>query len=84
MNFPNVSSPKTDDARICVLHANVPTIIQQITSVLAELGVNIENYLNKSKGDNAYSMIDVSATIGKNAEDKLAAIEGVYSVRVID
>lgn len=84
VNFPNVSSPKTDDTRICVLHANVPTIIQQITSVLAELGVNIENYLNKSKGDNAYSMIDVSATIGKDVETKLGAIEGVYSVRVID
>ena len=84
VNFPNVSSPKTDDTRICVLHANVPTIIQQITSVLAELGVNIENYLNKSKGDNAYSMIDVSADIGKDAETKLGAIEGVYSVRVID
>lgn len=84
VNFPNVSSPKTDDTRICVLHANVPTIIQQITSVLAELGVNIENYLNKSKGDNAYSMIDVSADIGKDVETKLGTIEGVYSVRVID
>lgn len=83
VNFPNVSSPKTDDTRICVLHANVPTIIQQITSVLAEFGANIENYVNKSKGDNAYSMIDVSADVGDDAKAKLAAIDGVYSVRVI-
>ena len=83
VNFPNVSSPRTDDTRICVLHANVPAIIQQITSVLAELGINIENYINKSKGDNAYSMIEVGAEIGEDVVAKIKAVDGVCSVRVI-
>ena len=83
VNFPNVSSPRTDATRVCVLHANVPTLIQQITSVFADMGANIENYINKSKGDNAYSMIEVSATVGEDVASKIKAIEGVYSVRVI-
>lgn len=83
VNFPSVSSPRTNDTRVCILHANVPALIQQITSVLADLGANIENYINKSKGDNAYSMIEVNTEIGDAAAEKLGAIEGVYSVRVI-
>lgn len=83
VNFPNVSSPRTDDARICVLHANIPAIIQQITSVFADLGINIENYINKSKGDNAYSMIEVKAQVGEDVVSKISAVDGVCSVRVI-
>ena len=83
VNFPNVSSPRTEATRVCVLHANSPALVQQITGVFADLGMNIENCINKSKGDNAYSMIEVRAEVGEDVVSKIEAIDGVCSVRVI-
>ncbi|MBE6531618.1 MAG: 3-phosphoglycerate dehydrogenase [Ruminococcaceae bacterium] len=81
VNFPNVSMPMSGDARVCVLHANVPTILSQITTALS--GVNIENMTNKSKGDNAYTMVDVTGGVSADVAEKLKAIEGVVRVRII-
>ena len=83
VNFPNVSMPFSADKRMCVLHANVPNVISQITAALSETGANIENMMNKSKGDNAYTMVDITGEVTENAANKIAAIEGVYRVRVI-
>ncbi len=81
VNFPNVSMPMSADKRVCVLHANVPTILSQITTILS--GVNIENMTNKSKGDNAYTVVDVTGALSDDVVAKLSAIEGVARVRVI-
>ncbi len=83
VNFPNVSSPRTGAARICALHANVPAIIAKISTALSEEGLNIENMTNKSKGDNAYTVLDVGATPSQKAIDHIAAIAGMYKVRVV-
>ena len=83
VNFPNVSSPKTGAARICALHANVPAVITQITGALADEGLNIENMTNKSKGDNAYTVLDVAAKPSDAAVARIAAIAGMYRVRVV-
>ena len=83
VNFPNVDMPRTTAARICVLHANVPAVLTKITAALAEEGLNIENMTNKSKGDNAYTMLDVSSTPSDAAVAHIAAVEGVMRVRVI-
>ncbi len=83
VNFPAVSSPRTGAARICALHANVPAVIAQISTALSEEGLNIENMTNKSKGDNAYTILDVAATPSQNAIDHIAAIAGMYKVRVV-
>ncbi|MBQ8344805.1 MAG: phosphoglycerate dehydrogenase [Clostridia bacterium] len=83
VNFPNVSMPFSADKRMCVLHANVPNVISQITAALSETGANIENMMNKSKGDNAYTVVDITGEVTENAANKIAAIEGVYRVRVI-
>jgi len=83
VNFPNVSMPMSADHRICVLHDNVPTMIAQLTTILSELGVNIENMINKSKGDNAYTMVDVTGSVSADVADKLEAIEGVNRARII-
>ena len=83
VNFPNVSMPMGSGKRVCVLHANVPSMISQITSALSEVGVNIENMMNKSKGDNAYTMADVSGDVSDAVITKLSAIEGILRVRVI-
>lgn len=83
VNFPNVSSPKTGVARICTLHANVPAVITQITAALSDEGLNIENMTNKSKGDNAYTVLDVAAKPSDAAIARIAAIAGLYRVRVV-
>ena len=83
VNFPNVDMPVTGDTRLCVLHANIPNVISGITSTLGTIGVNIENMINKSKGDNAYSMLDITGNITPDLADKIAAIDGVWKVRVI-
>ncbi len=83
VNFPNVSMPMSGDKRICVLHANIPNILSQITSAIGETGANIENMMNKSKGDNAYTVVDVTGTVADDVVAKLSAIEGIARVRVI-
>jgi len=83
VNFPNVSMPMSGDKRLCVFHANVPNMLSQITAVLSETGVNIENMINKSKGDNAYTMVDVTGEIPETAVAKLNAVDGIVKVRVI-
>ena len=83
VNFPNVSAPRTGDARLCVLHANIPNMISQVTAAVAECGLNIENMVNKSKGDNAYTMVDVAGQVSDDVVAKLSAVDGIMRVRVI-
>lgn len=83
VNFPMVSMPRSGAARVCVLHANVPAVLTQITAALSDEGVNIENLTNKSKGDNAYTMLDLGAVPSDAAVARISAVEGVLRVRVI-
>ena len=83
VNFPNVSMPFSGDLRIGVFHANVPAVISQVTTILSGLGVNIENMTSKSKGDNAYTMLDVSGQLISEAAHRLVKINGVVKVRLI-
>ena len=83
VNFPNVSMPMSGDKRLCVFHANVPNMLSQVTAILAEAGVNIENMINKSKGDNAYTVVDVTGGVSEDAVAKLTAVDGIVKVRVI-
>ena len=83
VNFPNVSMPHTGDARVCVLHKNVPSIIAQITAILSDAQINIENMVNASKKENAYSLFEVKGNLPADIADKIAAVENVVRVRVI-
>ena len=83
VNFPNVDMPRSSAARLCVLHANVPAILTKITAVVAEEGLNIENMTNKSKGEYAYTMLDVSSTPSEAALNHIAAVDGIKRVRSI-
>ena len=83
VNFPNLSMPMSGDKRVCVLHANIPTMLSQITAILSDVGVNIENLTNKSKGDNAYTVVDVTGDVPADAVAKLTTVDGVVRVRVI-
>ena len=83
VNYPNVSMPMGGDKRVCVFHKNIPNMISQITAVLAETGANIENMINKSKGDNAYTVVDVTGAVSNDLVAKLTAVDGIVKVRVI-
>ena len=88
VNYPACDMGPVPDGlrRVAVLHANVPNAIARITNVFGDAGVNIENMMNKARGDNAYTMLDLDAgTPGHpdDAIDRLSAIEGVRRVRVV-
>lgn len=78
VNFPNAELAKTGDNLVCVLHKNTPAILSQITAAVS--GANIENLVNKSKGEWAYTMLDVKGSVGKSA---IEAVDGVVKVRII-
>lgn len=85
VNFGEVDlGPITADARVAVFHKNVPNMIGNITAILSDAGVNIENMTNKSKGEHAYTLIEVTGTVSQEAADRIAAIEDVIRVRVIE
>ena len=83
VNYPNVEMPRSGVARICVLHQNIPSILTKITAAVADEGLNIENLTNKSKGENAYTLLDVSSTPSEEAIARISAVEGINRVRVI-
>ncbi|MHA6511411.1 phosphoglycerate dehydrogenase [Tessaracoccus sp. Z1128] len=84
VNFPDAvlaSSPST--RRVVIANANVPNMVGRISTVLADAGLNIADLLNKSRGELAYTVIDVEGTVPDTLADQIAEIEGVLSVRVI-
>ena len=83
VNYPNLEMPHSGAARICVLHANIPAVITQVTAAVSAEGLNIENMTNKSKGENAYTMVEVSSKPSADAIAHIARVEGVRKVRVI-
>ena len=83
VNLPSITMPRSTKVRICVIHRNIPNVLSSITSAVAADNVNIENLLNKSRGDYAYTMLDVNQCNTKSVENRLLATEGVIRVRVI-
>ncbi len=83
VNYPNVSMPRSGDMRICVFNSNVPDVLSGISAVLSSQGVNIENLTNKSRGSNAYTLIDISGKLSESEIDRIRQINGVIRVRVI-
>ena len=69
--------------RLAVVNANVPNMLGQISSDLADAGLNIIDMLNKSRGDIAYTVVDVDKVIPESLVSTIDAIEGVLAVRTI-
>ena len=82
VNFPAAKMARTGDVRYCVLHKNVPSILQTILSFVSEQGANIENMENKSRKDYAYTIIDVTGATS-DLTSKIQDVEGVIRVRVL-
>lgn len=82
VNFPDVSMPMSAESRICILHKNVPAVLSSVSSLISEQGINIDNMLNKSKGDYAYTIVDTSTSIEGDIVDKIQSVEGVIRVNL--
>lgn len=78
VNMPKCVMERSTDVRICIVHKNIPNMISQISKYFADKNVNIENMINKSRGDYAYTIVDVDHEMNEEIE-----FEGLLSVRVI-
>lgn len=84
VNLPAVSMTPSGVMRLCILHKNVPGMLANITTLFGRDGVNVENLSNKSKGDWAYTMVDLAAHIGDDVLQDVRAMAHVVRVRAIN
>lgn len=83
VNYPDTSMPHDGDARVCVLHANKPNMLSQISGIVSAHNINIENMINRSRGDNAYTIIEIIGDVPADVVSKISALDGVARVNII-
>ena len=83
VNYPNVAIPHTGAARICICHLNVANMLSQITSAVSAEGINIENLSNGSRGEFAYTIVEVGVAVPEAVVKKISSIDGIIKVRVL-
>jgi D-3-phosphoglycerate dehydrogenase len=83
VNFPAVSMGRESAFRVAIANANVPNMLGQISTAMAQAGLNIHNMVNKSRGEMAYTLVDVDSAVSAALLGELAAIDGVLSVRYL-
>jgi len=83
VNFPDVAMPRESPFRVGIANANVPNMLGQISTAMAEAGLNIHNMLNKSKGEMAYTLVDVDSAVPPQVIERIAATKGVLAVRYL-
>ena len=83
VNLPEITMPRSGKKRVCVIHKNIPNMLTAITGIFAKDNVNIENLLNKSRGDYAYTMLDIGTDNVDTVAEKIENIEGVIRVRIV-
>ena len=83
VNFPNVEMERSGVQRLCIVHKNIPAMLANITLQLSKNGINVENMTNKSRGDYAYTLVDLGAAAEEEALAGIRAIPGIIRLRVI-
>jgi D-3-phosphoglycerate dehydrogenase len=83
VNFPPVSMGRESRFRVAIANANVPNMLGQISTTMAQAGLNIHNMVNKSRGDMAYTLVDVDSAVSDSVMAALKSIEGVLAVRYL-
>lgn len=83
VNFPDVMMPRTEGTRIGIANENVPNMVGQISSALANANLNIVDLLNKSRGNYAYTLIDLNSLVPEETLERIRSIQGVLSARVM-
>ncbi len=83
VNFPPVNMPFNADTRITIINKNMPKVVGNVTSILADESINIADMINKSRGEIAYTIIDINGDINDSVVEKIKAVSGVVNVRII-
>jgi D-3-phosphoglycerate dehydrogenase / 2-oxoglutarate reductase len=83
VNFPAVNMARESAYRVAIANANVPNMLGQISTAMARAGLNIHNMVNKSRGDMAYTLVDVDSPVAQSVLDDIRGITGVLSVRYL-
>ncbi|MEK6595438.1 MAG: NAD(P)-dependent oxidoreductase, partial [Pseudomonadota bacterium] len=81
VNFPDTRMERESPYRVAVANANVPNILGQISTSMAKAGLNIHNMINKSRGEMAYTLVDVDSPVPQNVLDEITRITGVLMAR---
>ena len=83
VNFPEMLMPRSDGYRLAIVNENVPNMLGQISTCMADAGLNILDMLNKSRGDLAYTLVDVDTEVKPDCLEHMARIDGVLNVRAL-
>ena len=83
VNFPDSKMPRAGEERLAITHRNVPNMVRQITKEIAEEGANIVDMLNKSRGEFAYTLIDIEKEIPNTVIENIKQEEGILKVRAL-
>jgi D-3-phosphoglycerate dehydrogenase len=83
VNFPQVVMARESRWRVAIANANVPNMLGQISTAMAQAGLNIHNMVNKSRGEMAYTLVDVDSAVDESVLTALRSIDGVLSVRYL-
>ncbi|MCL2048366.1 MAG: phosphoglycerate dehydrogenase [Defluviitaleaceae bacterium] len=83
VNFPDCELPYTGKKRICVIHKNLPNVINAVTNLLGKRSTNIADMLMKSRGEYAYAILDVDCTNLDNVAEEIQKMDNIINVRVI-
>lgn len=83
VNFPSVEMTRESAHRIAIANANVPNMVGQISTTMAQAGLNIHNMVNKSKGEMAYTLVDLDSAVSAEVVQRIAHIPGVLSIRSV-
>jgi D-3-phosphoglycerate dehydrogenase len=83
VNFPSVEMARESPHRIAIANANVPNMVGQISTTMAQAGLNIHNMVNKSKGEMAYTLLDLDSAAAPEVIERIAHIPGVLSIRTV-
>ena len=83
VNLPAASLERMGEARLCVIHRNVPRMINHFLDLIGEQNINVEHMINKPRGDYAYTIIDVGSPLGEDIPRQIAGMDEVLRVRVL-
>ena len=83
VNLPDLTMRRSGDCRICVIHKNVPTVLSSIVKLFSDLEINVENLINKSKKELAYTMIDIDRKVGDAMIEAIEGLDNIIRVRVL-
>jgi D-3-phosphoglycerate dehydrogenase len=84
VNFPSVEMARESPYRIAIANANVPNMVGQISTTMAQAGLNIHNMVNKSRGEMAYTLVDLDSAAAPEVVSRIANIPGVLSIRSVN